>query len=432
MQLLEIFPIFWETIFSVVIWLSMLYIKMNIKLLHRLYILLTVLANFTISPILAQTPTHTNTKQHNQEIFDESLELIQQLEDPEVKTQMLFNAAQRYYETDEPETAKQLLNKALESSQNIETESSKIFLLMDMARLFADLDDLDQTAIVLDDIREKIRQLTDTSLQGILLVDLANIYAQIGNSEAANQVLAEAETIITAAKNPPPSFPFEPLPWSGTVRLGTNLFFATDNLANLNFRIEASKRWAKDEFDFYFRLFNSFDDSRPSGDENRLILDSVVEYKRYLNARKFLFFNVGYLQDDFSDIDSRLSYFGGVGFNLWRGASEKEKLDMQFGIGDLFQNSNIRNEEGGFPVFQYALIYKDLFFVDWEFEQFFIVELPVRNTPNYFIDSVTRLSIPAIYNWYVFTSLDFRYLGLASPGNTNLETRFITGLEYNF
>lgn len=405
---------------------------MNTKFSNYCYICLTVINLFSITPVLSETIDKTPSLPPNQEIFDDSLELIEQIEDAEVKTQMLLNAAKRSHKTNESEITIQLLNKALESSQGIAEPTSQIFLMMDIAMLYAELDDLDQTAVILDEVYGKIQQLTDTSLKATLLIDLANNYHQIGNLEAANTILTEAETVVTEAKNPPPIFPFQPLPFQGSIRLGTNLFFARDNLANVSFRVEATKRWARDELDFYFRLFNSFDDSRPSGDENRLILDSVVEYKRYLNARQFLFLNVGYLQDDFSDIDNRFSYFTGIGLNLWRGASENEKLDMQFGIGDLFQNSNIRNQEAGFPVFQYAIVYRDLFFIDWQFEQFFVLELPVRNTANYFIDSVTRLSIPTIYNWYVFTSLDFRYVGIAGPNNPNLETRFITGIEYNF
>lgn len=240
------------------------------------------------------------------------------------------------------------------------------------------------------------------------------------------------DIIVAEIENPPPSFPFEPTPIEGQILLGTNMSFAKDTIANFNIGANFGKRWATDEMNLYFKFLNSYDNSRDSGDENRILFDVVTQYKHYFRERVYVFGNLAYLQDDFTGNDSRFSYFGGLGFNVWRGSTKNETFDMQLGIGDLFQNSTIQNKNAPFPVFQYALVYKNLFFSDWKFEQIFTLEVPVSNTANYFADSRTIVTIPAINDWSIFTSLNFRYFGIPEIDEPNLSTGFTAGLRYDF
>jgi hypothetical protein len=161
-------------------------------------------------------------------------------------------------------------------------------------------------------------------------------------------------------------------------------------------------------------------------------LDFITQYKHYFLENQYVFVNLAYLQDDFSANESKFSYFTGLGFNFWRGSTNDQTLDMQLGIGDLARNSNIVNTNANFPVVQYALIFRDLLFVDWKFQQAFILEVPVSNTANYYADSRTVLTIPAINNWSIFGSLNFRYFGIPQLDSPNLSTSFSAGLEYQF
>ncbi|MGK7947009.1 MAG: DUF481 domain-containing protein, partial [Microcystaceae cyanobacterium] len=205
-----------------------------------------------------------------------------------------------------------------------------------------------------------------------------------------------------------------------------------NTLLNFTLAIDASKQWTRDQLDVYFKFLNSYDDSRETNDENRITFDVITQYKYYYVERQYLFGNLSYVQDDFSGNEKRFSYFTGLGFNVWQKPSDARSLTMQIGLGDLVRNSNIRNANANFPVAQYAVIYRNLFFTDWKFRQSFILEVPISNTANYFADSQTVLTIPAINNWSIFGNLHFKYLGIPQVDAPNLSTSFTAGLEYEF
>lgn len=384
-------------------------------------------SNFMVNENLANTAINPQKK-----LLEDSRNLIDKIDDPQVKTEMLINLALQYYELNELEITKTILNEALEVSKNVEDNSSKTLLMLKIASTYIEIQELEIASEILAESLASSQDITDNSIKAAVLMDLASKYEQIGDSEKAETILIEVDTIVAEIENPPPSFPFQPLPLTGQINLGTNLSVAKDTLVNFNFGGNFSKRWETDTINLYFQFLNSYDNSRESGDENRIVFDIVTQYKHYLSEKTYLFGNLAYLQDDFTNTNGRFSYFTGVGFNLWRGSTEDETFDMQLGVGDLFQNSDIKNKNAPFPVFQYALIYKDLFFSDWKFEQIFVLEVPVRNTANYFADSRTTITIPAINNWSVFTSLNLRYFGIPEIDEPNLSTGFTAGLRYDF
>lgn len=384
---------------------------------------------------IKMNPNQLLAENYQKTLLEESRNLIDKIDDSQVKTEMLINLAQQYYELNELEITKETLIEALEVSKNVEENSAKTLLIIKIATKFIEIEeiqDLETASEILDLALESSQDISEKSIKAAVLINLASKYEQIGNSEKAEIILAEADTIVAEIENPPPSFPFQPLPFSGQINFGTNMTFSKNTLANFTVGGRFNKRWETDEMNLYFRFLNSYDNSRDSGDENRILFDVVTQYKHYFSERTYYFGNLAYLQDDFSGNDSRISYFTGLGFNLWRGATEDETLDMQLGIGDLFQNSDIKNKNAPFPVFQYSLIYRDLFFTDWKFEQIFALEIPVRNTANYFADSRTIVTIPAINNWSVFTSLNLRYFGIPETDEPNLSSNFTAGIRYDF
>lgn len=405
---------------------------MKSKLLIDGLILATATLAFSANSVAAETINNLTSSNSDREILNHSLELIEGLENPELKTKIFINSAKRAAESGDLEKTLDLLKQALESSEEVSQKTAQIFLLLDIAGLYGQVNQFAQVMTILDEVRVKIKQLDDLSLQATFLVELANRYHQINNDETTAEILAEAQTALASVRNPPPDFPFQPSPFDGSVRVGGEIFIAENEFSTLNVRVQGSKLWARNEVDFYVRFVNSFDNSRPSDNQTRILIDAVSDYRYYLSEGNFLFLQIGYLESDFSNTDSRFSYFTGVGFNLFRGDTSKERLDMQLGIGDLVQNSTIKSVENNFPALQYSVIYKDLFLADWEFEQYFVLEFPVRNTPDYFIEAISQVSIPALANWSVFSALSFTYFGITAPDNPNLETRFTTGLEYNF
>ena len=366
------------------------------------------------------------------QLLEDSLNFIEQIDDLEIKADTLINLAWQYYRLGELDRTIEVLNEALEIGQDIEDASSKTLMMIKVADVFIEIEDFETASEVLDLALESSQDIEENSVKATLLLDLASKYDEIENLEQKEIVLTQVDTIVAEIENPPPTFPFEPTPFKGQIFLGSNVFFAEDSLINFNIGANFSKRRERDELDLFFRYLNSFDSSRDSGDENRILLDVVTQYRYYLKERKYLFANLGYLQDDFSGNDARFSYFTGLGFNVWRGENEDQTFDMQLGIGDLVQNSDISNKDADFPVFQYALLYRNVFFNDWKFVQTFKAEVPVSNTANYFLDSRSTLKIPAINNWSVFSTLNFRYFGIPEVDEPNLSATFTAGLKYDF
>lgn len=368
----------------------------------------------------------------SKKLLEDLRNLIDKIDDLEVKTEMLINLALQYYQLNELEITKTILNEALEVSKKVKDNSSKTLLMLKIATTYIEIEELETASKILDQAKDSSQKITDNSIKAALLMNLASKYEQIGNSEKAEIITTEVDTIVAKIEDPPPNFPFQPLPFKGQINFGNNLFFAKNTLASFSIGGNFNKIWETGQIDLYVKFLNSYDSSRDSGDENRILFDVVTQYKHYFKETTYLFGNLGYLQNDFSGIDNKFSYFTGLGFNLWRGSTENETFNMQLGIGDLFQNSDIKNKNAPFPVFQYAFVYKDLFFTNWKFEQLFTLEIPVRKKANYFVDSRTMVTIPTINNWSVFTSLDLRYFGVPRFDEPNLSTNFTAGIRYDF
>ncbi len=318
------------------------------------------LENENLTPINSNRNIYASSKKN---LLEDSRNLIDKIDNPQIKTEMLINLALQYYELNQLGITREILNEALETSEDVKDNSAKTLLMIKIASIFIEIKDLETASAILAQALESSEKIKDNSAKATLLTDLASKYQQIGDYEQAEMILAEVDIIVAEIENPPPTFPFEPTPIEGQILLGTNLSFAKDTIANFNIGANFGKRWATDEINLYFKFLNSYDNSRDSGDENRILLDVITQYKHYLRERVYVFGNLAYLQDDFTGNDSRFSYFGGLGFNVWQGAKKNQTLNMQLGIGDLVQNSTIKNKNAPFPVFQYALIYKDLFFI---------------------------------------------------------------------
>jgi hypothetical protein len=378
------------------------------------------------------TNENNNLPETPKKSLDDYFNLINRLDDPQVKTEMLVKLSLKYHEINENQAALDTLNDALEVSKKVENKPSRILLMIDIASAYIKFRELEIASKILDNSLTATQEITAQPEAAALLIDLASKYEQIGDSEKAKTIRSEVENIVAKIENPPPSFPFQPLPLTAKIRIGTNFFSGQNTLLNFSFAVDARKRWETDEIAVNFNFLNSYDNSRNSDEENRIVLDFITQYKHYFLENQYVFVNLAYLQDDFSANESKFSYFTGLGFNFWRGSTNDQTLDMQLGIGDLARNSNIVNTNANCPVVQYALIFRDLLFVDWKFQQAFILEVPVSNTANYYADSRTVLTIPAINNWSIFGSLNFRYFGIPQLDSPNLSTSFSAGLEYQF
>ncbi len=85
-----------------------------------------------------------------------------------------------------------------------------------------------------------------------------------------------------------------------------------------------------------------------------------------------------------------------------------------------------------FPVAQYQMRYKDVYFDFLTLRQLLTFELPFDDFEDYYMESSTTLGIPIIQGWSFNNSLILRYASNPSLDNPNFRVDFVTGIEYQF
>lgn len=190
-----------------------------------------------------------NIEQNSPEsLLDKRLELIEQLDELQVKIEMLINLDLDYYQIDKKIVALNTLNSALEISQNVENKPSQVWLMLKIATAYLELQEVETGSKILDDALTIVKKIKAKPEAAALLIDLGAKYEQIGNVAQSTMILTEVATLMAQIENPPPSFPFKPLPLTVQFRAGSNFFSAQDTLLdyqpalpqdwNMNFKLK--------------------------------------------------------------------------------------------------------------------------------------------------------------------------------------------------
>ncbi|MDY6803128.1 MAG: DUF481 domain-containing protein [Cyanobacteriota bacterium] len=365
------------------------------------------------------------------EILLEALEVANTIEDAEIKAGILSEIAINYAQIGEPAIALDILSEALEIANTVEDAEAKATVLNAIAINYAALDNYPVAEEILSLALEEVSSLEDSEKKASLLTEIALNYARIGDNRTSSEVLSESKEVVTAALAPPVYFPLEATPWQGSLSLGLNLTSDRNTTSVTTLIAKLERIWPRNELYTEFGFTNNFDSSRESDDRTRFSGDLTANYKHHFSERWQYFFNSFVTRDDANDVDFRSSWATGIGRNLWRGGPDRS-LDMQLGVGIGFESSERETQEIDFPLIQYGLLYKDIFFSSLEFRQSFTFELPLNNTEDYFMQSTTTISVPLSQRWALDNSLIFEYFAIPVGDNPNLEMQLRTGLQYNF
>lgn len=365
------------------------------------------------------------------DVLLEALEVADTIEDAEIKAGMLIEIAGKYAQIGDREIALDLLSEALELTDTLEETEVKATVLNAIAINYVALEQFSLAQDTLSLALAEINALEESEKKASLLAEIALNYAAIGEAQISSQLLSESQEVVAAALAPPVYFPLEPTPWQGSLSLGISLNSdsSTTGVATLIGTLE--RTWPRNEFYTQLGLTSNFDDSRASDDQNRVSGYLTANYKYHFSERWQYFFNSYVWRDDANDVDFRSSLATGVGINLWRAGSARS-LDMQLGVGVGFESSERDTEEVDFPLIQYRIFYRDLFFDSLAFRQSFTFEVPANNADDYFIQSSTTISVPLSQQWALDNSLIFEYFALPLENNPNLEMQLRTGLQYSF
>ncbi len=365
------------------------------------------------------------------EILLEALEAANNIEDAQTQGNFLSEIAERYYQIGRVEIALDVLSQALEIAETIEDAEGKAKVLISIAFKYASWEQISLANEVFALVIEATDAIEDANKKAALLTEMALKYADIGQYELSSRLLSTSQELIAAASAPPVLFPFEPTPWQGG--LGFNLNLSSDknttSLGTLEARLE--RVWPRNEFDAAFSFTQDFDSTRETDDESRFIGNLRTEYRHHFNANWQYFISNLVRRDDNDGIDIRTNLYTGPGINIWRAGPDRS-FDMQLGFGIRYEESKRRTDDLDFPVLQYRVRYKNIWFKNFKLLQFLIFELPVGDTEDYYIESLTTLSVPISEGWSFDNSLNLRYSAIPTLDSPNFRVKLQTGLRYEF
>ena len=370
----------------------------------------------------------------NLQILEEALEVVETLEEPESKARLLTEIALKYAAMGQEERAQILLADALIAANDIEADSVRVRAKTAIARAYFNLGQAETAADLLSDALATANNLDDPGVKSSLLAEIALTYDAIGYSDRSLAILSESRDIARRIQSaePPALFPFEPTGWEGRVGLGASFFSGDKITSDTTFNFALERQWPTDEVDFRISFTNDYDDSRvPPEDNNQIKGQLHAEYRHHATERYQYFISSLVRRDEPDGIDIRTNLYTGPGINIWR-AGPDQSFDMQLGLGIRYEDSNRRRDDLDFPVAQYRMRYKDVYFDFLTLRQFLTFELPFDDFGDYYMESSTTLRIPIIQGWSFNNNLILRYANNPSLDNPNLRVDFVTGIEYQF
>lgn len=331
--------------------------------------------------------------------------------------------------------ALEILARAVEVANQIDNSLDKAASFSQIAQQYYRLGDREQAANLFAATVEAANGIEDAAVRGSLLAEIALRYTEMGEYNAADTLLSQSEEAITTAAAPPPPpvlFPFQPIPWTGTIGLGSYFFSGTKTTSIITLDADIERKWPRDQIDIGLRLTNDLDDSRQEPNKEIEFEGRFeTEYRHHMTSRWQYFVNYAARRDTLEDMNVRTSFYTGPGMNLWR-APNSRTLDMQLGLGARYEDSSTRNNDFDVPVAQFRLRDKDIYFKNLKLRQFFTLEIPLNDTSDYYIESNTGLSIPITNGWYFNNAVRFRYSAIPTLDNPNVRVNWQTGIEYNF
>ncbi|HIK12327.1 MAG TPA: DUF481 domain-containing protein [Oscillatoriaceae cyanobacterium M33_DOE_052] len=368
-------------------------------------------------------------------ILRRSLQLADTITNPHQKARLLAQIASQYGKIGQRMPALEILARAVEAANQIDNSLDKAEIFSQIAQEYYRLGDREQAANLFAATVEAANGIEDAALRGSLLAEIALKYTEMGEYNAAEALLSQSQEAITTAAAPPPPpvlFPFQPIPWTGTIGLGSYFFSGTKTTSIIALDADIERKWPRDQIDIFLRLTNDFDDSRQAPDEEVEFEGRFeTEYRHHITSRWQYFVNYAARRDTLEDMNVRTNLYTGPGINLWR-APNSRTLDMQLGLGARYEDSSTRNNDFDVPVAQFRLRYKDIYFKNLKLRQFFTLELPFNDPNDYYIESNTSLSIPITNGWSFNNAVRFRYSAIPTLDNPNVRVNWQTGIEYNF
>jgi tetratricopeptide (TPR) repeat protein len=423
---------------------------LTVVFIGKLFVLCSdrqVLANPNANTNYSQAiPSHLLTSSHIEAIdqtaiLDQSWRMIEKLEDSHLKVTLLNQLAISYAKLDNPDQAFAILGRSLSIAQSFDDITFHVTALTDIAKYYAQIGHQQEAIKILDRSVQIARSVKDKQQQGQLLLHLSFSYRAIGDNTKPDTLLSQSQAIISSADSPDTEYPFSDttsivkLGFSGWVRS----FRETKALVGIDF--DLYQQWKRDDVFIDASIFADYNSSRSINTFRPGSL-TFTFYRHHLSQRWSLFAdlfgatNQSLLSSRTDDEDLTLiaEGYAGLGYNLWRGDSPRNFLDLQLGVGPRYEYDFVdldqkRNELN--PALAIILWGRGISLGKAHIDTILSLNPTLNRFSNYDIVSDTQLSVPLGRKWSLSNRLFLRYRNeLIFEQNPKLLFFFTTGLKY--
>ncbi len=376
-------------------------------------------------------------------ILDQSLAVAQNIEDVVLKVTAMLSVAEYYEQIGQKSQTIEIIENTVELVNMFEDVAVKVTTVLDIAQYYAQIGQKTQAIEILDNSVEIANNIPDKSLQGQLLLKISLKYGEMGEKEAAQAVFTQSQTIIAASELPVPEFPFTETP--ATFKLGfsgwVKSFRKTEAL--VGFDVDYYKQWSENDIFVDAIYFLDYDSSNSVNNYRPKILNFTF-YRHHFNEQwsfvtnffnstnQFLFSS----RDKDEDLTIISALYTGAGLNLWRGDTPSNFLDLQLAVGPRYQYDYIEFEQKRNqvdPTLAIILWGRGFSIGKAKIDETFAITPALNDFNNYDIISDTTLSIPLSQKWSFTNRLFLRYRNKEIfEGNPKWLFLFTTGLKYEF
>ncbi len=194
--------------------------------------------------------------------LDQSLEIINQMDDSPRKVILLNNLALNYAQLGDRQKAKAILEQSLSIAKNFEDLALKVTTMTDIAKYYAQIGEKNQAIEILDNTVDLAKNVTDKSLQGQLLLEISLKYGEIGEEESAQTLFNQSQTIIAEASQPLPEFPFTETPSNLKLGFSGHIRSFRDTTGSFGINVDFAKQWSEDDIFVDGSVYLDYDNSR--------------------------------------------------------------------------------------------------------------------------------------------------------------------------
>ncbi len=399
-----------------------------------------VIANDKFNQVTASSQNDDLTEKSR---LDQSLEIINKMDDSQHKVILLNDLALSYSQLGNQEKANSILGQSLSIANSFEDLALKVTTINNIAKYYAQIDQKTKAIEILDNTFELVSNIPDKSLQGQLLLEISLKYGKIGEEESAQRLFTQSQEIMAKASQPSTDFPFAET--SPTFKLGFsgNVNSLRDTTGFLGVNVDFAKQWSEDNIFFDGNIYVDYDSSRSVNNyrPGSLIISS---YRHHFNSQWNFFTNffnstnqdLFASKNDDEDLAINATILFGGGLNLWRGDSPSSFLDLQLGVGPRYEYDYIdfeqrRNQIS--PIIAIILLGRSLPIGGAKLNHSFAIAPALNDFNDYIVFSDSKFSIPLSKKWSFTNRLFARYQNeLIFEGNPKVEFFFTTGLEYEF